>query len=80
MFLCFRFVESREGRRQTPLLVSDLFGVEISWRCGLYLSMAGQGHRGMISPVAPVAYQVILEPGMGHSREFESRRVHSLLA
>ena len=29
-----------------------------------------------IIPVAPVAYQVILEPGIGQFREFEPRRVH----
>ena len=28
-------------------------------------------------PVAPVAYQVILEPGIGQFREFESPRVHA---
>ena len=27
--------------------------------------------------VAPVAYQVILEPGVGQFREFESARVHT---
>ena len=27
--------------------------------------------------VAPVAYQVILEPGIGQFREFEPRRVHT---
>ena len=27
--------------------------------------------------VAPVAYQVILEPGIGQFREFESPRVHA---
>ena len=27
--------------------------------------------------VAPVAYQVIHEPGIGHFREFESPRVHT---
>ena len=27
--------------------------------------------------VAPVAYQVILEPGIGPFREFEPRRVHT---
>ena len=26
---------------------------------------------------APVAYQVILEPGIGQFREFEPRRVHT---
>ena len=26
---------------------------------------------------APVAYQVILEPGLGQCREFERRRVHT---
>ena len=30
-----------------------------------------------INPVAPVAYQVILEPGIGQFREFEPRRVHT---
>ena len=30
-----------------------------------------------LSPVAPVAYQVILEPGIGQLREFEPRRVHT---
>ena len=28
-------------------------------------------------PVAPVAYQVILEPGIGQFCEFEPRRVHT---
>ena len=28
-------------------------------------------------PVAPVAYQVILEPGIGQFREFEPHRVHT---
>ena len=28
-------------------------------------------------PVAPVAYQVILKPGIGQFREFEPRRVHT---
>ena len=28
-------------------------------------------------PVAPVAYQVILEPGICQLREFEPRRVHT---
>ena len=28
-------------------------------------------------PVAPVAYQLILEPGIGQFREFESPRVHT---
>ena len=30
-----------------------------------------------LGPVAPVAYQVILEPGIGQFREFEPRRVHT---
>ena len=29
------------------------------------------------SPVAPVVYQVILEPGIDQFREFESLRVHT---
>ena len=28
-------------------------------------------------PAAPVAYQIILEPGIGQFREFEPRRVHT---
>ena len=31
----------------------------------------------MMSTVAPVAYQVILEPGIGQFRRFEPRRVHT---
>ena len=31
----------------------------------------------IILPVAPMAYQVILEPGTGQFREFEPRRVHT---
>ena len=34
----------------------------------------------MSHPVAPVAYQVILEPGIGQFREFESPRVHTRLS
>ena len=30
-----------------------------------------------LMPVAPVAYQVILEPGIGQFREFEPPRVHT---
>ena len=30
-----------------------------------------------VQPVAPVAYQVIVEPGIGQFREFESLRVHT---
>ena len=36
-----------------------------------------QVHTGAYVPVAPVAYQVILEPGTGQFREFEPRRVHT---
>ena len=31
-----------------------------------------------IITIAPVAYQAILEPGIGQFREFESLRVHTL--
>ena len=31
----------------------------------------------LTEPVAPVVYQVILEPGVGQFREFESPRVHT---
>ena len=35
-----------------------------------------QGY-GRALPVAPVAYQVILEPGIGQFREFEPSRKHT---
>ena len=34
-------------------------------------------HMVLYDPVAPVAYQVILEPGISQFREFEPRRVHT---
>ena len=30
-----------------------------------------------MQPVTPVTYQVVLEPGIGQFREFESPRVHT---
>ena len=33
--------------------------------------------RGVCMPVAPIAYQVILEPFIGHFRKFESPRLHT---
>ena len=33
--------------------------------------------RGYVPVAPPVAYQVILEPGIGQFREFEPRRVHT---
>ena len=36
-----------------------------------------QPHAHRVRPVAPVAYQVILEPGIGQFREIESPRVHT---
>ena len=45
------------------------------------LCFLGCGHsrdsNGYYIPVAPVAYQVILEPGIGQFREFEPRQVHT---
>ena len=35
------------------------------------------GPRDNNPPVAPVGYQVILEPGIGQFREFEPRREHA---
>ena len=32
-----------------------------------------------VGGIAPVAYQVILEPGIGQFREFEPRRVHAIV-
>ena len=41
-------------------------------------SDAGGAHIAMA--VAPVAYQVILEPGVGQFREFQSTRVHTRIS
>ena len=60
----------------------------MSWRMypkkGLWLEEE-MGETGVVEElvqymdgtVAPVAYQVILEPGIGQFREFEPRRVHT---
>ena len=40
---------------------------------------AGRGRSGHGAPAAPVAYQVILEPGIGQFREVESPRVRTLV-
>ena len=40
-------------------------------------SQSVRGNPYIYEPVAPVAYQVILEPGIGLFREFESPRVHT---
>ena len=40
-----------------------------------HATCTGNHQRFVVQPVAPVAYQVILEPGIGHFREFESPRV-----
>ena len=42
-----------------------------------YRPPEGLGDDSAPMPVAPVAYQVILEPGIGQFREFESPRVHT---
>ena len=40
--------------------------------------MIGDKGKGKVTmPVAPVAYQVILEPGISQFREFEPPRVHT---
>ena len=41
------------------------------------ITAGGYSHFLIMIPVAPVAYQVILEPGVGQCREFESLRVHT---
>ena len=41
------------------------------------MSLPGRSHPIIGVPAAPVAYQVILEPGIGQFREFEPRRVHT---
>ena len=41
------------------------------------LKRGSTGSSMSYSPVAPVAYQVILEPAIGQLREFEPPRVHT---
>ena len=45
---------------------------------GYSIFVHGRSHKTIVQkPVAPVAYQVILGPGIGQFREFEPRRVHT---
>ena len=58
-----------------------------SWRVRLYSRLphgsygagcpAAEVRSRELDPVAPVAYQVNLEPGIGQFREFEPRRLHT---
>ena len=50
------------------VVVTRIVATDLTW-----LHAAG----GVYATVAPVAYQVILEPGIGQFREFEPRRVHT---
>ena len=71
-----------------PLCLLELFppvfiGGGIAWPhhlacaiCSMYLYLV-IGDLTSPTSVAPVAYQVILEPGIGQFREFEPRRVHT---
>ena len=45
--------------------------------CAILKDFLTTRHDTIEVPVAPVAYQVILEPGMGQFREFEPPRVHT---
>ena len=65
----FKTISLKEKRRTTIFLEN----VQTTLCVAL-----GQGGLRML-PVAPVAYQVNLEPGIGHFREFEPRRVHGLV-
>ena len=56
----------------SPVAPSDLTAV---YRDTALLALTQTVLLGL--PVAPVAYQVILEPGIGQFREFEPRRVHT---
>ena len=44
---------------------------------GLWLRGSNGAKGGYSIPVAPMAYQVVLEPGIGQFREFEPSRVHT---
>ena len=46
----------------------------LPWRVS---AVSGTIYTTSTQPVAPVAYQVVLEPGIGQFREFESPRVHT---
>ena len=56
------------------LLSSGLLKPDAAGKWKHTQSIPGTYHR---RPVAPVAYQVIFEPGIGQFREFEPRRVHT---
>ena len=49
----------------------------MGFRVGVGVRMRARARVRYKGPVAPVAYQVILEPGVGQFREFEPRRVHT---
>ena len=57
--------KSNRGGRSLPSLSQD--SAKAAGRCTLRVVVL----------VAPVAYQVILEPGIGQFREFEPPRVHT---
>ena len=74
------------GSRVISWRYSKPFSLEENRRTTIFLEnvqttscvVLGQGGLRIL-PVAPVAYKINLEPGIGQFREFEPRRVHALV-
>ena len=59
------------------LLLWDALSTAAALSIGFYSSCPLDSWQAYYMPVAPVAYQVVLEPDIGQFREFEPRRVHT---
>ena len=55
----------------------DVFALVLYLQREYHMEFFVRGGIYIGQPVAPVAYQVIFEPGIGQFREFEPRRVHT---
>ena len=67
---------SRDHRNSTaPVQYLYIPGIYMCF--SIYLQLFDHDSGRYYLPVAPVAYQAILEPGIGQFREFESPRVHT---
>ena len=70
-----RYIKKKKNNNNNTILVLPSlysFPCFLFWSCLVSLDALYEP-----KPAAPVAYQVILEPGIGQFREFESPRVHT---
>ena len=58
------------------MCLAAAFFLPLRERSGRRQPVAERSPWYLVRPVAPVAYQVILEPGIGQFLEFEPRRVY----